>query len=209
MELKEDDELKGYELILKSKEKYEFSKEGRLNKIIDINGNEIILDYEEDRLKRVSTLSGYIDFHYKDELLEYIEDLIGRKVSFFYEEDNLVEVNLPDNTSFKYTYDVVDRLIDVISPRNIKLVTNEYDDVSRTYKQVFPDGGIMEYRYLDDENLLELTEQNGNKIFYGRDEKFRNTKVIYEDGEEISVYDSRNNLISFTDKNGNKTRSLK
>ncbi|MBW4829007.1 MAG: hypothetical protein KZY61_14740 [Clostridiaceae bacterium] len=209
MELKEDDELKGYELILKSKEKYEFSKEGRLNKIIDINGNEIILDYEEDRLKRVSTLSGDIDFHYKDELLEYIEDLIGRKVSFFYEEDNLVEVNLPDNTSFKYTYDVVDRLIDVISPRNIKLVTNEYDDVSRTSKQVFPDGGIMEYRYLDDENLLELTEQNGNKIFYGRDEKFRNTKVIYEDGEEISVYYSRNNLISFTDKNGNKTRSLK
>ena len=24
--------------------------------------------------------------------------------------------------------------------------------------------------------------------------------------EEVSVYDSRNNLISFTDKNGNKTR---
>src|SRR5690606_14115430 len=70
----------------------------------------------------------------------------------------------------------------------------------------FSDGGVMEYKYLDDENLLELTEQNGNKILYARDDKFRNTKAIYEDGEEVSVYDSRNNLISFTDKNGNKTR---
>ena len=142
------------------------------------------MKYEDDKLKRVSTLSGYIDFYYEDGLLSYIEDVTGRRVSFFYEEDNLIKVNLPNNTGFKYTYDIADRLIDVISPRDIKLVTNEYDDISRTSKQVFPDGGVMEYKYLDDENLLELTEQNGNKILYARDDKFRNTKAIYEDGEK-------------------------
>src|SRR5699024_8894494 len=115
VEIKEDDELKGYDLILENQERYNFSKEGRLNKIVDINGNETLLIYEEDKLKRVSTLSGYIDFHYKDESLDCIKDCTGRKVSFSYENNNLKEVKLPNNTSFKYTYDIVDRLIDVIS----------------------------------------------------------------------------------------------
>jgi len=203
--IKTEDEK--YRLYLENQTAYNFNEARRLESIVDGQGNKTTLKYnEENQLKEIRTLSGYFRLYYNSKnLLGRINDSSGRRVSFYYEGNNLKRVVLPNKTEFKYKYDNLNRLTVVTSPRNIDLIRNEYDDLSRATKQIFPDGGILSLKHLDDKNQIELTEQNGNKIIYGRDHKFRNTKVIYEDGEEIYDFNDSNKRTSFIDKKGNKT----
>src|SRR5699024_1651504 len=200
----EDEKDKQY---LENQTVYNFNEAGRLENIVDEQGNKTTLKYnEENQLKEIRTLSGYFRLYYNSKsLLGRINDSSGRRISFYYEEDNLKRVVLPNKTEFKYKYDDINRLTVVTSPRNIDLIRNEYDEQTRSTKQIFPDGGILSLKHLDDKNQIELTEQNGNKIIYERDNKFRNTKIIYEDGEEISNFNDSNKRTSFIDKKGNKT----
>ena len=50
-----------------------------------------------------------------------------------------------------------------------------------------------------------MREENGNVIIYESDERSRNIKTIYEDGEESFQYNDRNQITLYIDKNGNKT----
>ena len=61
-------------------------------------------------------------------------------------------------------------------------------------------------RYDDEHMRTYMKEQNGNMIIYESDEKFRNVKTVYEDGEEQFGYNDKNQRIWCTDKKGNKTR---
>jgi len=68
------------------------------------------------------------------------------------------------------------------------------------------DGGIAYLAY-DDNNLTTIiTDQGGNKTVYHRDEKYRTTKIVYADCEEIFEYDDSDNCTAHTDRNKNIRR---
>lgn len=197
----------GYQLITEDKSCYSFTTSGRWLEKETPDGKKISLSYNENhQLKKVTSSSGHLRFRYNTEgHLILVRDHTSRKLQFEYNDGCLIKVIGVRKEELRYTYNEKKELIKTTNPRGIDLVQNEYDYLSRTTRQVFPDGGVMTYQYNDEEKFITVTEQNSNKITYHRDKHYRNTRAVYSDGEEHRVYNEQNKLVSFTDKRGNKT----
>ena len=87
----------------------------------------------------------------------------------------LTEITELDGAVRKFTYTEDGKIKDVINPKGIVAITNEYDGQSRTTKQSFPDGSVMTYDYDDINKTTTATEQNGNKVVYTHDDMERHT----------------------------------
>ncbi|MBC2258910.1 DUF6531 domain-containing protein [Listeria booriae] len=196
----------GFELRTRDCLKYIFDEDGRWVEQLDLNENTLSLSYSDGILTSVTSPGGAFSFTYTDGFLTKLEDHAGRRIIYDYEHAKLKAVTDELGNKFTYRYDENGKLAGVVNPRNIQTVENLFDERNRTVEQNFPDGGKMLYEYDDDNNKIMLTEQNGNKITYIRDDNYRNTEVIYEDGREISVFNEQNQCVAFTDKNGNITR---
>ncbi|PHU33505.1 RHS repeat protein, partial [Pseudobutyrivibrio ruminis] len=121
--------------------------------------------------KAVAKNSNTLTFsYYKDGnnlgLIENVTDQTGRSVSYAYENRRLITIIEPDGAVRKFTYDSENRIKDVINPRGITSITNEYDCEGKTVKQSFPDSSVMTYEYDDEQKTCTATEQNGNKVIY-------------------------------------------
>lgn len=64
----------------------------------------------------------------------------------------------------------------------------------------------MSYEYDDENRSVTLTERNGSKVTYVHDEKFRDVKHVYGDGEERFEYNKLNQKTLVVDKLGNRTQ---
>ena len=189
---------------------YTFNFQGRLLKQEDPNGQGLWFTYDkEGRLIRVVNSEG-ASLHYEYKglhgLLWHVSDHTGRHITLAYELERLKEVENPNGESYSYTYGPDNRISSIRNPRGIYVLRNSYDDKGRTILQRFADGGKIQYDYKDDRSRTLVTEQNGNKVVYVHDERFRNIKTIYVDGEESFTYNERNQLVSKIDKNGNRTK---
>lgn len=192
--------------------RYYFDRKGRYVRYEDEKGAALILSYnEEGKLERVQEETeedavSFLSYGYNEEgMLAEVTDHTGRHVRLLYEDERLSRVEAPAGTAYGYTYDSGGRLAQVENAAGTVTVKNIYDSEGRTKRQVFPDGSRMKYRYVDEDGQVELTERNGAKIIYCHDALYRNTKTIYEDGEERYTYDRNNQRTSYTDKNGNRT----
>ena len=189
---------------------YEFDCDGRLCTQRDKNGNLRIFTYNEAGfLESVGNgTGGQLKYTYnKEKNLIYVEDHTGRKVSLRYQYGKLRWFINSSGCTYTYDYNENGRLNEVVTPRNIAGVKNEYDGADRVVKQTLPDGGVVELRYDDKNNRTYMKEQNGNLIIYESDKKLRNIRTIYKDGEETFEYNDRNQLIRRVDKNGNMIKS--
>ncbi|WP_235839266.1 DUF6531 domain-containing protein [Clostridium sp. Marseille-P2415] len=185
---------------------YEFDCDGRLCTQRDKNGNRRIFTYNEDGfLESVGNgTGGQLNYTYnKEKNLIYVEDHTGRKVSLRYQYGKLRWFINSSGCTYTYDYNENGKLNGVVTPRNIAGVRNKYDGADRVWKQTMPDGGVVELRYDDKNNRTYMKEQNGNMIIYECDERLRNIRTIYEDGEETFEYNDRNQLTRHVDKNGN------
>lgn len=203
----DDDE---YCYLAKNKVKYIFNREGKLLKME--NQNEMVLSFvydEKGRLLHVTNRFG-VSLSYKYEVftgrLSQVIDQAGREVKFTYELGRLKEVITVLGFRYTYYYDANNNINQIRNPRGVNVLKNDYDSQGRTVKQYFADSGELTYEYQKDLSRTLMTEQNGNKIAYVHDEKFRNVKTVYSDGEETFNYNDRNQLISKTDKNENITK---
>ena len=192
--------------------RYYFDQKGRYVRYEDEKGTALFLSYnEEGKLERVqeeteNAAVSFLAYGYNEEgLLAEVTDHTGRHVRLLYEGERLSRVEAPAGTVYGYKYDSSGRLAQVENAAGTVTVKNIYDGEGRTKRQVFPDGSRMKYRYMDADGQVELTERNGAKIIYCHDALYRNTKTIYEDGEELYTYDRNNQRTSYTDKNGNRT----
>lgn len=201
------EEPDGYRLITAAQEHYQFDAQGHMLEIKTIDGKATTFEYNEAKqLSGVHTISGSILFSYDmDGHLSSIKDQSGREVTFQCDQDCLVKVTSPTGTTLRYTYDEEGRIKATINPRDIDLVQNDYDRKSRTVKQVFPDGGVMTYKYKDLSKCVLMTEQNGNQITYYRDDAYRSVREVHQNGEEVKTYNDHNKLTSVQDKRGYKT----
>ena len=224
----------GYLYTTKDQKKYYFDVEGRNTRQEDLNGNGISLYYKEineniDVSNSINTDNKNTDavitpflvikaeedtgltltFTYNSEKqLEKVTDHTGREVSYTYEDNHLKTVTniLGDITTYDYTEN--GKLKSVENAHGIKPVENEFDHLDRTVKQHFPDGGEMSFEYIDDENTVILTEQNGNTLRYIHDGRKRHIETVFNneygnyESTERSEYDDQNNKIRAYDRNG-------
>ena len=135
-----------------------------------------------------------------------VTDQAGRCVSYAYDDDRLTEIKGTDGAVRKFTYTEDGRIKDVINPKGITSITNEYDEQGRTVKQSFPDNTVMTYEYDDEKKTTVATEQNGNMVTYTHDDFGRHIETAYYDGKETYSYNGMNLKTSITDKNGNTTK---
>jgi len=187
---------------------YFFNENGQLTKTSDKNGQGLRYLYDKEGwVSQVSNRYGAsLSYHYESGRLTRVTDHSGRSIILTYEFNRLSQVTNALGQSYCYYYDKDNAISKIKNPRNVLVLNNEYDDRGRTVRQQFADGGVILYDYQDDQSRTLMTEQNGNRIAYVRDEKYRNIQTIYMDGEESFVYNDRNQRIQCIDKNGNKTR---
>jgi len=184
---------------------WHFDTNGILQKEETAEGSWVSLSYAEGLLRKVVDKNGdYIAFDYDESgSLKEIKDQSGRSLNIYCDKGRLSSVCDSQGRESSYLYDGNGNLTEIVNSKGITALKNEYDEKGRTILQRFPDGGIVKYEYLDEQNQVIMTEQNGNRITYEHDDLFRNTKNIYADGEESFTYNDNNQRTSFTDKRGN------
>jgi len=167
-------------------------------------------------LTKVSSPSGSLSFSYNnDGRIDTIADHTNRKVTFEYDQGQLIKATQPCGAAFQYEYVTHSENPDLVSickitnPRGIDSLHNTYDEKGRTIVQHMADGGIAYLSYDDDLLTTAVTDQSGNKTHYIRDERYRTIKIIYQDQDskpdcqESYEYDDYDNCISHTDRNNN------
>lgn len=194
----------------KSKEwVYEFDTEGKLKKQTNRNNKSRLFIYNDDGLLTgvENEVGNQLSYTYNEEKkLIRVADHTGRLVELSYEYGRLRRFTNSSGHTYTYEYNENGKMAGIVTPEGVSGVKNEYDGADRVIKQTMSDSGVVELRYDDKNNCTYLKEQNGNLIKYESDEKMRNVRTVYEDGEESFVYNERNQKISYTDKNGNTTR---
>ena len=188
---------------------YVFDKDGRLLTRKDREGNtDSFFHNNEGQLIRVSGANGGELFYTynKEGNLIRVNDHTGREIRLWYRYGRLWKFVNESGHAYVYGYNENGRLESIVTPRGIRGVFNEYDAANRVVKQVLPDGSVAEMMY-DDENMRSYVKNpDGSMVIHEMDEKFRNVKNIYEDGEEVFGYNDSNQRTFYVDKNGNKTK---
>ena len=184
-----------------------FDMDGKLLSYSTADGWKIELHYEDGRLVSVNCTDG-IEYHFsynQDGNLNQIKDHTDRMILMKYVKKMLSSVTDPQGNETKYEYSKEGYLSRIITPLNNIGLQNEFDSTGRTILQTFPDGGQVKYLYDDENSSVTMIQQNGEKTEYVHDALYRNTKVVYSDGEENITFNENNQKTSFTDKMGNRT----
>lgn len=188
---------------------YRFDSAGRLVWKTDREGNRDSYSYDaEGRLAEASGANGgRLTYHYNREgRLTRVSDHTGREVCLYYSYGKLKRYVDACGHAYTYTYNENGRLESVETPGGVKAFENRYDSLNRVVRQEMADGGVTELKY-DDRNLTTWQkEPNGNIVAYESDERFRNTRTVYQDGEETFAYNDKNQIRRYVDKLGNVTR---
>lgn len=204
--IKESNELYFCEL---DSQKYVFDKDGRMLRQTDADGASRKFRYNAEGLLEYAENENGDFLHYthnEERHLIFVKDHTGREVSLEYQYGKLRWFTNSSGKTCTYEYNVNGRLQGIITPRGILVGKNEYDGENRVLKQTMPDGGIMEVRYDDENRRTYVREKNGSMISYECDDRARNIRTVYDDGEEFYAYNDRNQKVLFIDKNGNQTR---
>ena len=170
----------GYQYYDRKNRLYQFDLEGKLITIKDHNKNETIFTYKDGYLMKVSNSVGNsLEYEYneKHQLIE-VTDQSGRCIKLLYVAKMLTKVIGLNETETTYTYNNKGLIKSIINSNGITIVENEYDDKKRVIKQIYPDKGVMTYEYQEDKGHVILTQQNGEKIIYMHDEKYRHEARI-------------------------------
>ncbi len=189
---------------------YTFDREGRLRKQTDQNNQELHFKYGSNgKLSIVSNeYRGFLQFQYESHsgMLREIQDHSGRCVQLFYELGRLKEVNNGEGGRYIYDYDEKQKLYRIRNPRDVYVLENHYDDQGRTLRQTFADGGVITCAYEQEEKRTLVVNQCGGRTAYVHDDRFRNIRIVHENGEEVNVFNDQNQLLEKRDRKGNRTR---
>ena len=162
-------------------------------------------DYE---LRRIETASGkQFDVTMNEEyLITEIGLPNGGSIAYEYDGDrNLTGVTNPEGGVRRYEYDDKHHMTAWYDKNGSRIVHNEYDDKGRVTSQEDALGstGTLSYR----DGLTILTDNNGNHIRYYQDDRMRNIKVVYENGDTCTTtYGEDGHIASRTDELGMVTR---
>ena len=184
---------------------YAFNPLGLLLHMRDANGNTTTLGYEDGRLSQVDNPCGQLLFHYTPHgYIAKVVDSAQRCVVYGYKDDCLTSVTCPDGSLHSYTYDSAGKLLTLTNPAGVVSLRNTYDAMGRITQQYFADDGTIDMAY--EGFLTTTTEQNGNKLQYLSDEKFRTVEIRHENNVERFEYNDEDKPTFHMDLNGNIRR---
>jgi RHS repeat-associated protein len=225
----------GYTFTRADQNQLHFSGAGRLESVVDRNGNETMLSYDEaGRLKAITDSTGrqIILTYNAGGQVESAEDPMGHVVKYTYESGNLTSVTLPGEESprWQFKYDASHRVTSATDGRGGK-TTNEYDSSSRVISQTDPAGRTLTFEYsafhttvtnkatgaVTDEWFTSNNEPFSITRGYGTAAATTETFSYNEAGQPVAVtdgnghtttygYDAQGNLKSEKDAEGNETK---
>lgn len=185
----------------------EFDAQGRLDQIVDRNGNVLALSYDgAGFISSATNVSGRtLSFtRGADGKIAEVSDPLGGTYEYSYNASGeLVSVTDPEGGRTSYSYDSRHNLLSITDARGNTVVTNQFDAQDRVIRQTLP-GGSFTFSYAA--GRTEVTDPRGN----------RTTQLLNASGNPTSVtdplgrvtvqsWDSNFNLTSVTDANGNIT----
>ena len=188
-----------YTLILDGTSVYEFTENGKLAEIRDLNGNAEKFTYTDGLLTKVETLSGFFTFtYYANGLLKSVKDSGNREIQYRYTGNLLTGFVDAKGNETTYFYDSRDRLNKVVSPEKVVLFETEYDQSNRVTSRTIQ-GSTYRYQYDDKKRTIICTEPNGNKIKFHYTEDYRIESEEYADGTIKYGYDDKTSSVSAND----------
>jgi RHS repeat-associated protein len=202
----------GYTLLLADRTEYAFSGSGRLESIVDRNGNETTLAYEEGHLTTISDPSGqHLTLAYNGAgEVESVEDPMGHLTSYTYEGGELKTVTMPGEAEprWGFEYDPSHRLTKMTDGRGGETV-NEYDGSGRVISQTDPAGRTTAFDYAPFHTTVtnEATGSISDEWFTSNNEPFKITRGFETlvATTQTFAYDEAGYMEKQTDGNGHTT----
>ncbi len=208
-QLKELPEEKGFVLLyIPEFRQYDYDEGGRLLSIRGHGKTQLTVYYEKSHIRQVVTSAGFVlDFQYEGNLIAEIQDEMGRKIRYKYDEGRLKAVCHVDEGVTTYHYDDKGYISQVIDQNGHAYVQNEYDNQGRVINQYYLDGtkSALTYDLKQRENTVYIEALNRTERYrYNQDSLV--THTYFDDGslEEVR-YDVWSNRIYEKDRNGNET----
>lgn len=184
---------------------WEFNLAGKLTCLRDADGSEIICEYSDGRLARISNGAGSLELEYQGDLICSVTDSVGRRLSLSYEGEYLVAVENPDADSLRYAYDVNGYLATVENFEGQIYVRNEYDNDGRVVHQFADKIGTFDFTYDFNARHNICTGSDGYLCEIWYDEMGRITASRDASDTQFVTYDEWNRVTSRTDREGNAT----
>ncbi|MBU4263973.1 MAG: hypothetical protein KKC76_19125, partial [Proteobacteria bacterium] len=136
-----------------------------------------------------------------------ITDPMGNTLQYAYDfYGDLISMTDQLGNTTRYTYNSSHGLIDIIDPRGIRGIRNEYDAEGRIIAHIDADGNRIEYTHNIDTRQEIVKDRLGNLNVYDYDIKGNVVAKTDPLGNTTTyTYDANNNKLSETDPLGNTT----
>lgn len=197
---------RAYEVTRKDAVKLVFN-EGRLNHIVDLNGNQLTLAYAADgKLSSITSPSGRsLQFAYgANNKISTVTGPLGRSVQYQYNANGDLThfINAAGDVT-QYSYDSNHHLLTVVDANGSSRLVNTYDSEGRVTQQL-SDGRLYRYRY--ETNWTRVQDPSGRFIYhYFNDQGNTIRRTDQLGSNEFYSYDAQSNLTGYTDAKGIRT----
>ena len=158
-----------YTIVNRDSTRYELRQDGKTDKVIDKNNNELVFTYNTvGCLSRITNASGnYVDFQLgPNGKIASVSDNLGRTIGYTYDQNgNLISVTDPLGNKTQYVYNSDNFLTQIIDTRGNVVETAGYDNHEPPRVSTFTEKGeTYTIAYFD--GRTEKTDSQGNKWTY-------------------------------------------
>lgn len=179
---------------------FNFGTNGKLNSVIDLNGNQILLTYLGGNLVTVTFPGGRaysLGYNANGKIASVSNGLYTYNYLYSAAED-LTSASDGVHT-MQYVYDNQHRILNIIDCKGTTFLTNQYDAVGRVFKQ-WDSYGFMTQLTYSSGNTVVTYPDNSTQIYYF-DSNFRTYKVTDEVGASIEfTFNAKHYPLSFKDQ---------
>ncbi|RLB08824.1 MAG: hypothetical protein DRG59_04025, partial [Deltaproteobacteria bacterium] len=211
---------------------YEYNEEGKIQKVLDAQGNDAIsYEYTDDLLTAAVDRGGNrVEYEYTQGRLTKVTDVLGNEWQYEYDSHGrLIKKTDPRGHQSLLTYDYASRVSSVVDENGIgKFFEYKFDELNLTYYcRVETSGGFVKEMWFDEDldvkkvavngvTVLQVfkdfrskifIDHEGNKTIKKYNDAGRVTEITYPDGTvETFEYDSSGKyLVKHTDTLGTVT----
>ncbi|MBE9078258.1 putative Ig domain-containing protein [Romeria aff. gracilis LEGE 07310] len=191
--------------------KSEYDENGRLRKLLDVNGEAVELVYDpansQQTVKDVFGNPTTYVYDQRGNVVTEVDALGGITQRTYDRDDNLLSETDPDGIVTTYTYDNSGNTITIKdSAGNITYMS--YGQYGRLQSVTSPTGLSITFEYDKRGNLLSSTDSNGLLTTYQYDSRGRLLKQVGPDGQiMVYGYDALGNPNRMVDSRGNEVTS--
>ncbi len=202
-----------YSLYTREKIRYQFDPSGKLDSIIDLNGNATVLYYNGAILDSIAGPGGrLIELGYTDDKITSVKDPLNRYIYYEYDEnDNLIKVINANSDTSCFVYDDAHLLLTAFNNLGDTVVHNSYDPLtSKVISQKDGHQQLTIFEYDTPEvGATSVTNPDNSEIIVLHDAYYRKTNETNELGHDRSYeYDIHSNEIKTTNELGEQIKRL-